>query len=374
MGALQRYILRSSVTMFLASLLGITGVVWLSRAMNQFDLITAKGQSFWTFIGITLLSLPSFALILAPLALFGAVVFVLRRLNTDSELAAINAAGARPATVLWPFLALTLAVSLVVGALSMSAIPASLRLIRELLTEIRADIVVNVLREGEFTTLDDKVTLHIRRREAGAALTGILIDDNRDPSENIVYTAERGQVVRTDEGTFLVLENGAMQREGGGTADTNVVMFKRYAFDLSPLADDEKEISYRPRERYMSELWNPSENNPRSLGRIRAQLHERLTNPLWPLTFVAIAFAVLARPRTTRQRGFMAIVVAVALVFALRLGGIGLVNLARTRDWAVPVLYAVPLVSAALALAFALGFHHRLRQIAKSFGRRLAPA
>jgi lipopolysaccharide export system permease protein len=373
MGAIQRYILRSSAAMFLVSLLGITGVVWLSRAMNDFDLITTKGQSFWTFFGITLLSLPSFALILAPLALFGAVIFVLRRLNTDSELAAMNAAGMRPRSVLWPFLVLTIAVSLVVAALSLSAIPASLRVIREMLTEIRADIVVNVLREGEFTSLDEGVTLHIRQRGAGAALMGILIEDRRNKAENIVYTAERGQVVKTNEGTFLVLENGAMQRKATGATDTNVVLFKRYAFDLSPLADDH-EISYRPRERYLAELWNPTETSHAKLGRIRAQLHERLTNPIWPLAVTCIAFAALARPRTTRQSGILGIVVAVILVFALRLAGVGLVNLARTREWAVPALYALPLFSAVIALAFALGFHHRLRRVSDALRRRLTPA
>jgi lipopolysaccharide export system permease protein len=231
-----------------------------------------------------------------------------------------------------------------------------------------------VLREGEFTNLDDKVTLHIRRREAGAALSGILIDDHRNKTEDIVYTAERGQVVKTDEGTFLVLENGAMQRKADGAEDTNVVVFKRYAFDLSPLADDAADVSYRPRERYMAELWSATEKNRSKRRRIRAQLHERLSNPLYPFAFMAIAFAALARPRTTRQSSFIGIIVAVILIFVVRLSGVGIVNIIKIDGWATPLLYAVPLVAGVIALAYAFDLHAGALRWFGRFSRRVSPA
>jgi lipopolysaccharide export system permease protein len=371
MGALQRYILRSATTSFLASLLAVTGIVWVSQALRDFDLMTSKGQSFWTFLGITLLAVPSFALIVTPFALFGAVVFVLNRLNTDSELAAISAAGVRPVSLLSPFLTLTLVVSIAAGALSLSAIPASLRVIREMLTEIRADIVVNILREGEFTNLDNKVTLHVRRREAGAALTGLLIDDNRTKGENTVYTAESGQVLKTNEGTFLLLRNGAMQRKIDGETDPSLVVFDSYAFDLSPFAADEAAVIYKPRELYVSELWNPdSKSKGQTARRLKAELHERLVSPLFPLAFMCIAFAALSRPRTTRQGRFTSIIFAIVAIMLVRLAGLGLVNLSKTEPWAVPLLYGVPLAVSAGALIFAMGISNPFR----TAPRRPAPA
>ncbi len=363
MGALQRYILRSTATAFVASLVAVTAIVWVSQALRDFDLITAKGQSFWTFVAITLLAVPSFALIVTPFALFGAVVFVLNRLNTDSELAAISAAGVRPVSLLTPFLILTLIISLAAGALSLSAIPAALRVIREMLTEIRADIVVNVLREGEFTNLDNKITLHVRRREAGAALTGLLIDDNRKKGENLVYTAERGQVLKTEDGTFLLLRNGAMQRKIAGEVDASLVVFDSYAFDLSPFAADETAVTYKPRELYVSELWNPtSMSKGQTQSRLRAELHERLVSALYPIAFMCIAFAALSRPRTTRQGRFASIILAIVSIMLLRLAGLGLVNMAKTSPWAVPLLYAVPLTASAGALISAIGIRNPFRR------------
>jgi lipopolysaccharide export system permease protein len=365
MGALQRYILRSAATAFVASLMAVTAVVWLSQTLRKFDLITSSGQSFGTFLLVTLLGVPSFALIVAPLALFGAVVFVLNRLNNDSELAAISAAGFKPRQLLLPFLILSLVVSLAVGALSLSAIPETLRVARDLLTKIRTDVVVNVLREGQFTELDTGLIIHIRRRDAGAALIGILINDSRNPSEDIVYTAERGQILKSTEGTFLVLENGALQRKTKRDMEASVIVFDRYAFDLSPLTERDIAVSYRPRELYLSELWKPAAPDERTRKRLRAELHERLVNPLYPFAFMCIAFAALARPHTTRQSRFTSIVLAVVSIFALQVAGLAIINLMKSKDWASAPLYGLPLFVSAVCLLHALGFVDFIRGLTR---------
>lgn len=371
MGALQRYILKSSAIAFLASLLAITGIVWVTQALRELDLITAKGQSFWTFAAMTFLGVPLFIVVVAPFALFGAVLFVMNRLNADSELAAINAAGISPSAVLRPFLVLAVTVSLVLSVLSLSLIPASLRLVREMLTEIRADVIVNVLREGEFTNID-KVTIHVRRRDAGAALLGLFIEDNRSDSENLVYTAERGQVLRTDDGSFLVLENGAVQRKSAGEEDAAIVLFDRYAFDLSPFTAKDLEITYRPREFRIAELWKPRADDPsRTPTRLMAEFNERILNAIYAFVFMSIAFAVMVSPRSTRQGRFTAILIAIGAAFAIRVLGLALVNLSKTNLWATPLIYLI------MAAAIIGPLVHALRgsfSIRRGTARRLARA
>jgi lipopolysaccharide export system permease protein len=328
-------------------------VVWATQALHQFDLVTAQGQTLWTFLAVTGLAIPSFALIVAPIALFGAVVFVLNRLNTDSEMAALAAAGASPWQLMRPFLVLTIVVSVLTGALSISAIPASLRAVRDLVTAVRADVLVNVLREGAFTTLEDGITLHVRQRESGGRLEGIFVDDERDPKQEMVYTAESGHVAKTERGTFLILENGAVQRKADRSKDAQIVVFKRYAFDLSPLLGSGEVTSYKPRERTLAELLHPrgkDETSRAARGRLLAEINERLVNPLYPLTFMIIAFATMGRPRTTRQRRFTGILTAIALVFAIRLVGLGTTNLVAKFTWAVPLVYAVPLAACVVGL------------------------
>lgn len=371
MGALNRYLFWSTTKVFLAGLVILTGVVWMTQALRELDLVTSKGQTLWTFFLATGLAAPSLALVVAPVAMFAAIAFVLNRLNADSELAALSAAGVSTAQLMKPFALVTLIVAILAGVLSMSAIPSSLRQLRDLVTEIRADVVINVLREGAFTRLDEGITLHVRERTS-SGLLGILVEDDRDPRQNLIYTAEQGQVVETQDGTFLVLERGAVQRKEAGREDAAIVVFDRYAFNLSPLETAESVINYRPRERYMGELWNPSPDDKdvaEAPGRFRAELHERLVNPLYPVAFMAIAFATLGAPRTTRQGRFMAIVIAVAAVFATRLAGLGVTNIIARDAWAVPLLYAIPIGVTALSFAVAFGLLRPLQWF-----RKRAPA
>lgn len=356
MGALERYILRSTTTSFFTTLIAITGVVWVAQVLREFELITAKGQSFWTFLVMTLLVVPSVAIMITPFALFGAVAFVLNRLNSDSELAAINAAGIPPTRLMKPFLVLSLIISVAAGALSLTAVPSALRAIREMVTEIRADIILNVLREGAFTNLDNKVTLHVRRRDEGAKLTGLLIDDNRNAEENIVYTAESGQILRNDDGTFLLLRNGSLQRKSVTDPDPSIVVFDSYAFDLSPFTERELVMVYRARELFLSELWSSREDLGLSLQRLRAELHERLSNGIYPITFMLVAFAALAQVRTTRSSRYFGLVGAVLVIFLIRIAGLGIVNLARSAPWAGPVVYVLPLLACLISIAIALGY------------------
>jgi lipopolysaccharide export system permease protein len=82
-------------------------------------------------------------------------------------------------------------------------------------------------------------------------------------------------------------------------------------------------------------------------GRIRAELLDRFTNPLYALTFGMIALAALGKPRTTRQGRSGAMVTAVVAVLLIRVAGFGVSNLAVRLPGAVPLAYLVPLLGLA---------------------------
>ena len=353
MPVLDRYLFRATMTTFVSALVVLTSVVWVTQALRDFDLVTARGQTLWTFLAVTGLAVPSLALIVAPVALFGAGLFVLNRLNADAELAVLSASGVTPWRLFRPLLAVALVVSLAVGALSISAIPSSLRGLRDIVTNIRADVVVNILREGNFTSMGDGITVHIRERTRGGVLRGIFVQDDRDPEQSVTYIAELGEVVENDSGTFLVLEKGSLQRRQARSEDIPIVSFERYAFDLSPLRAVASAVTnYKPRERYTSELLSPDAGDEmyRSVpGRFRAELHDRLVAPLYPVAFMFIAFAAVGRARTTRQNRAFGVMVAIAAVFALRLAGFGLVNLASASAAVVPLIYLAPLGAMAVS-------------------------
>jgi lipopolysaccharide export system permease protein len=233
MSSIERYILRTTVGAFLACLLALTGVIWITQALRQLDLLTGKGQTLFVFFAVTALSLPTLLTVIAPVALFIAVIYALNKLNGDSELIVMSAAGMAPARLLRPFLALALLVSVATAGMTLYGIPASAQALREFLTKIRADFVANIVREGQFTTLDSGITFHYRER-SGDALLGIFLQDRRESDRTVVYLAERGRTAQGDDGgSYLVLEKGSVHRQRPGASDSAIVAFERYAVDLS---------------------------------------------------------------------------------------------------------------------------------------------
>ena len=259
MSLVERYIFRIIAGAFVGCLVALTGVIWLTSALRQLDVITAQGQTILVFFTVTSLTLPTLVAVISPVALFVAVAYGLNRLNGDSELIVMSAAGMSPARLIRPFLALGAAVSLLVAVLTIYLIPASFQELRDLIARIRADFVANIAQEGQFTTLDSGVTFHYRER-AGGALLGIFLQDRREEGRTVVYIAERGQTIEHDGGNYLVLENGSVHRQRQNAVDSSIVAFARYAIDLSALNQEAAELVYKPRERSTGDLLVPDVN------------------------------------------------------------------------------------------------------------------
>lgn len=351
MRVVERYIVKRIAAAFVVTLLSLAGVVWTTQALRQFDLVTAKGQTIWLFLEITFLALPFLILIIAPFALMIAIVAVLNQFNNDSELVVINAAGAPPAIVLRPLLAVAGAVALCAALLSIALAPAGLRALRAELSQVRADLVANIVKPGRFIEIDDNLTFHIRDRLGDGSLAGLLLDDRRKPDEIFTYLAERGQILRTFDRTLLVMNDGTIQRRTGD-GDLSIVEFQSYGFDLTSLAPQNRDPVFKASERFLSELIWPDMNDvyvAKNVGRIRSDLHDRLTQPLYPFAFALIAFLFLGEARTTRQSRGLGIVAVLVACFAVRLIGFAAVNLTIRSPLAAPLVYLVPIAGAGIA-------------------------
>jgi lipopolysaccharide export system permease protein len=358
MSLIERYIFKMASLSFLGALGGLTGVIWVTQALKDFDLLTTKGQSLVLFLFATGLIIPSLIMIIAPIALFAAILFTLNKLNGDSELIVMSAAGLSPGRLLRPFAALMVVVALLVGAMSLWLMPASFAQLRNLLSQVRSDFLTRVVREGQFTTLDRGFVFHYRERGPGGALLGIFMQDRRDPARTSTYIAETGVTVANGAENYLILEKGSVQRQTAGGRDPVIVVFERYAIDLAQFAGEGEGAPLRPRERSTSALLNPKPTDAYALanpGALRAELHDRLVNPLYALVFGMIAFAALAQPRTTRQGRGIAVLGAVAALIGIRGLGFGVAALVARSNWAIAALYALPFATMAVAAAYALG-------------------
>jgi lipopolysaccharide export system permease protein len=354
MGSISRYIFRTTLSAFLVVLVSLTAVIWVTQALRDIDLMTSQGQNILVFVGITGLIVPLLVLVIAPIALLIAAAHNLNKLSTDSEIIVMNAAGMSPWFLFRAFMSAAIVVSILVLAISAYFAPKGLRMLRDWLTEVRASVVSTVVQPGRFTSIEAGVTIHIRERRSNGQLVGIFLDDRRNPNERMTVLAETGELLDNDNGTFLVLQKGVMQRQEAGKHDPAMVVFDRYAFDLSQFAGGAQAVKYSIRERYLWQLMFPDPKDSFYIeqpGQYRAELHDRLVAPLYPLAFVVIAFAYLGAPRTNRQSRTLSMLGAVGAVALLRLIGFISTVFGASVPWMLSLQYI------ALAIAFGGGLY-----------------
>jgi lipopolysaccharide export system permease protein len=341
MGSIDKYIFRTTLASFALVLVSLTGVIWITQALRGIDLMTSQGQTIVTFLGVTSLIIPSLVLIISPIALMIAISHTLNKLATDSEIIVMNAAGLSPFRLFRPFLYATLVVAVMVAFIASYLAPDGLRRLKQWDAEITADVLANILQPGRFAQLDQNLTIRIRERQPGGLLVGIFIDDRRDPKERVSIVADHGTVVKNEGGSFLILEDGNLERFEVGKHDPALVAFGRYAFDMSKFSKGH-DVTLGIRERYLWELLSPDPDDSvfmQSVGQFRAELHDRFMAPIYPFAFAALTFAFLGAPRTTRQSRNFSIGGSILAVFGLRLAGFACSVLAVKSSLAVAVQY-----------------------------------
>jgi len=344
MGSIDKYIFRTTLASFAVVLVSLTGVIWITQMLRGIDLMTSQGQTIVTFLGLTSLVIPSLVQLISPIALMIAISHTLNKLATDSEIIVMNAAGFSPFRLFYPFFYATCVVALLVAFLAAYLAPDGLRRIKQWDAQITADLLTSLLQPGRFAQLTQNLTVRIRAREPGGQLAGIFIDDRRDPKARVSIIAEHGNVVQTDKGSFLVLEDGNLQRFETGKRDPALVTFVQHGFDMSQFSNRGHDVTLGIRERSLWQLIFVSEDDPvykQMPGQFRADLHDRMVAPIYPFAFAALTFAFLGAPRTTRQSRNFSIGGAILSVLGLRMAGFACTVMAVKTPAAVLLQYAM---------------------------------
>ena len=352
MKEITRYVLRQLIEVTLFVTISLTGVVWLSQSLRFIDLIINRGLSFFTFIYLTFLLLPSFLALVLPVALFCAVVYTYHRLAVDSELVVLRAAGLSDLALMKPALVMAGIVVTLCYTINLYLQPAGFREFKDRQFIIRADYSRILLQEGSFNTLGNGLTVYIRERLDNDEVRGILVHDNRDRDRPVTMMAERGMLLNTSEGPYLSLFKGNRQEMNRDRGKLGLLYFDRHNVNLSTLIDAEGPRWREPRERYIHELFREAQDDGERayINELRGEGHNRLVSPLYSLVMTLIALASLLggefnrRGRTAR----MVITGVIAVVFQ---------GLALGLTYAIvkmPLLTPLPYVNVILWIGAAL--------------------
>ncbi len=357
MKLIERYIFRKAGLAALVTLLALVGVVWIVQALKGVDIITSKGQTIIAYLMLTTLVVPNLVLAVVPLALFIGCIYAISTMNTNTELVVVSASGASSWSLTKPLLVLAILSSLLAGFIGHFLSPMSLVTLRHYVTEMRADLVSVILREGTFNEVEKGLTFHIAERNASGLLTGILISDEREADVSTLFTAKSGIVTRTKFGSFLKLKDGQIQQTNRKDGGVTLINYKSYVFDLSTMSGKAKEVSRKIKDHYTHELLFPDPNDKSfqsDPGRVRFLVHERFSEMLWPFAYVMAILAFGSQARSNRQGYMAAIGGATITAVIFRGAGFSALSSVRTDPGAVYMIYALPLTCFAIGCWFVI--------------------
>ncbi len=344
MNSLDQYILRQCITPLILILIVITAIVWMTQSLQRIDIIVEYGQGLGVFLLLSALIVPSLLALIIPFALFGACIFTLHRLHTDSEIAVMFAAGVSRWRLAAPLLLITSFGALATYYVNVDLMPRSNRIIKETVANIRADLASSVIKAGEFTTFADGFTIYVDDAHAGGLFLGLLVNDYRNPKDPKTYMAERAVIQDTPQGPMLFLKKGNIQRLSEESREVDFLRFEELAINIASLQQQRGGYVLEVAERYPSELLNPDLTQPydnANAGKLIAEGHARFASPLYAFAYVMVGlYAMIGGPYS--RRGYLARAVgAGAVIFGVRVLGFVAQGMAEgtAAYWTV---YAVP--------------------------------
>ena len=360
MTRLNRYILRQCFGVMIFVTAALSAAIWLAQSLRLIDLIVNRGLSIDVFLYLAALILPRFLDIVLPIGVFIAVLFTFNRLTAESELVVMRSSGLSHVALAKPVLMLAGIAFLVLMSLSVYFLPASNRAFKDLQFEIRNRFVLSLIQEGTFTTISDKLTIYVRSRDDRGEVTGLLINDSRNPQRQVTIVAERGAFVDSPAGSRIVMVNGNRQQFDTETRKLSLLTFESYTLDLDTLHDAPVVRFREPQERFMDELFFPPKDVDGSLRQgFVVEAHQRILIPLSAFSFSLIPLACLLPGELNRRGQLKRVLLAIGLAFLFELADLGVNNIASRSGAAIPLMYVADLLP--LVLGFGILLHGGIR-------------
>jgi lipopolysaccharide export system permease protein len=238
-------------------------------------------------------------------------------------------------------------------SLSAYFLPASNREFKDLQFEIRNRFVSSLLQEGTFTNISDKLTIYVGSRNERGEITGILINDERDPQQPVTIFAERGAFANAQDGSRIIMVNGNRQRFDRASGKLSVLTFDSYTLDLATLRDAPVVRFREAQERFLDELFFPPANIDAATYRsFIVEANQRLAVPLSVFSFVMIPLACLLPGEFNRRGQPQRVLLAVLFALLFQSTDLAVKNLAASNYSAIPLMYFIDLLP--LGLGFGI--------------------
>ncbi|MBO5442660.1 MAG: LptF/LptG family permease [Alphaproteobacteria bacterium] len=341
MKKLNLYIVKQIIVGFLLVTFSLMSIIWLTQSLRFVELITNKGLPVSIFVKMTSLLMPRIFIILSPISLFVSTLFVYNRMIADRELSVMMAAGISPWQCAKPAFYIGIFMTLFCIYTNNIGIPAAEKAFNELEWQVKNDVSHLMFREGEFTTMQNNLTVFITTHEKDGSISGILVNDERNPKTKVTLSAEKGRIVYTEKGPRIIMINGVRQEINRTNAQFSSLSFDRYSVDFGTVGS-KKAKETGAREKSLWELLtakNDTSLTPKEVNRYIVEGCRRILTPLYNLLFALVACTGLLVGNFNRRGQTKLISVSIVAMVLIQAGDLAFGNISVKNLYFLPLLF-----------------------------------
>jgi lipopolysaccharide export system permease protein len=232
---LDRYVVTQLLTLFGFFSLILVAVYWVNRAVGLFDSLIGDGQTTWVFLQMSALTLPNVISTVLPSSAFVAGVYIANKLTQDSELVVMRALGFSSYRLAAPVFYFGALVAIMMAILTNIMVPLSNSALRERNTEIAQNATSRFLKDGQFMTVAQGITLYIREITQNGELLDIFVADDRNPRARVTYSAQRAFLIKSDLGPKLLMFDGMLQNFDEAQKNLSITHFSDLTYSIALL-------------------------------------------------------------------------------------------------------------------------------------------
>lgn len=316
---IERYIAKEILSVFAAFVF----ILLFIAISNKFVMLLAKAASGKLYVSlifkVVALYIPELFAILAPVAMFIAILFTFSRLHADSEITVLLTSGFDWINLTRITLLVAGVVAVCVAVINLNVVPAISVMRAKLLAEGQAIGAMNAITPGRFQTIEnnDQLVFYVEDILPDGKLHNIFIaqqpaGDSTDANTSMVVVTAKSALLKQQNNHnefYLILHDGYRYDGVPGTANYKTTSFVEYGRQLKY---DAATISDNDYMRSSKELFK-SKNSADI-----AELQWRLAMPIAVLLLAMIAIPLSkVQPRQGRYAKFLPAVLIYMIYYNL---------------------------------------------------------
>jgi lipopolysaccharide export LptBFGC system permease protein LptF len=356
---ISKYLVRAILPYFVFSWLLLSVILFVQQASRFSDIffsVNIPANLVWQ---LTVALIPNVIAFTCPMAVLVGTIIGLSKMQGDSELVAIRAAGVGNLQIAVPIIVLGIALSIFAFVVNLKGVPLAASLVRNVALQSAIQKLESPIEPGVFNTEIAGYTIYVKGGDISTGRWNNIFIYTEDSANGVVrlITSSKGRIDTTDQVSELVLENASVSTfpklPGAGKYVSENIGEVRLAIKTkrSELIEKLGNPQGAPEELGLSELSDFAESKE-GKDRVEAQilLQRRIILSISPLIFCLLGTAMILR-FNRGGRGFGAFLALASLIGYYLFAFLGE---QLTRTGRIPVLIGglLPILASIIAIAW----------------------